>query len=136
MTSENGCPFASSRPSPSVSSRAVPAGKTQVFPVPHWLLLTQKTTGGELLHVPFVMRPLPSASSFGPLIPVICPAVNPPAPRRTRTFQVPVGIWLPPFGRNGLTSDVRCTASMLLWVSCTAGSAAWRLCAHCPIWIG
>src|SRR5262245_5391826 len=114
MTSEIGCPPASSRPSPAVSSRVVPAGKVQVFPVSHWALLTQNLGGTTVVQVPVEIRPLPSASSFAPLIPVICPAVNPPAPRRTRTFQVPVGIWLPPFGRNGLTSVVRCTASILL----------------------
>src|SRR6266704_248926 len=91
-TSANGCPPASRRPS--AGSPAEPSS-------------------------PGSRRPLPLASSFGPLIPEVCPANNPPAPRFTRTFQVPVGIWLPAFGNNRSTKVDRCTASMLLYLSCT-----------------
>ena len=89
ITRANGCPPASSRPSPS------PAGG---------------------VSSPGSSRPFPFASSFGPLIPEICPATAPPLPRRTRTFQVPTSSWL---GNAPLTNDDRCTASIVLRESWT-----------------
>src|SRR5437773_3225759 len=102
-TSANGCPPASRRPSPSVSS----PGSSR----PLWLVSSSWPSGV-------------------PLIAVICPANNPPAPFFTRTFQVPVGIWLPLFGNNRSTKVDRCTASMLLYLSCTGVSVAGRAFDH------
>ena len=104
ITSANGCPPASSRPS--AGSPAEPSS-------------------------PGSSRPLPLASSLFPLMAVICPGVAPPAPRLTRTFHVPVGSWF--IERGGITSDDRCTASMLLYLSCTDGAAAGWPSDHCPI---
>src|SRR2546428_10058449 len=104
ITSANGWPPASRRPS--AASPAEPSS-------------------------PGSSRPLPLASSFAPLMAVICPGVAPPTPRRTRTFHVPVGSWFVDTG--AITDDVRCTASMLLYLSCTEGVATWWPLDHCPI---
>src|SRR2546425_1972265 len=104
ITSANGWPPASRRPS--AASPAEPSS-------------------------PGSSRPLPLASSFAPLMAVICPAVAPPAPRLTRTFHVPVGSWF--MDRGGITNDDRCTASMLLYLSCAEGVDAGWPSDHCPI---
>src|SRR5881397_4163426 len=81
-------------------------------PVQQGAGLPAPTHWAFVVSSPGSRRPLAFASSFGPEIMVICPAVAPPEPRLTRTLQVPTGSC----ESDGLPSPLR---SAVRWIAST-----------------